>query len=48
MTSLGVRYIQIPVTEEEFNQIDSLKEREQSWRDFALPRLLGTVGTCPK
>jgi len=39
MGELGVRYIQIPVTEDEFKQLDKLKGRDQSWREFALPRL---------
>ena len=38
---LGVRHIQIQVTEEEFKEIDELKGRDQSWRDYALPLLLG-------
>ena len=37
----GIRYIQIPATEEEYEKLDSRKPRSQSWRDFAMPRLLG-------
>ena len=36
---LGIKHIHIPVTEEEFLEIEALKGREQSWREFALPRL---------
>ena len=36
---LGIKHIHIPVTEEEFNEIAALKGREESWRDYALPRL---------
>jgi hypothetical protein len=38
---LGVRHIQIPVSEEEYEEIYKLKGRDQSWREFALPLLLG-------
>ena len=37
--SLGIKHIHIPVTGEEFKEIEALKGREMSWRDFALPRL---------
>ena len=37
-----MKHIHIPVTEEEFKIIDGLKGREQSWREYALPLLLGT------
>lgn len=40
---LGIKHIHIPVTEEEFKKIEALKGREQSWRDYALPLLLGKV-----
>lgn len=43
MGALGIRHIHFPVTEEEFAKLEALKGREQSWRDFALPRLLGIV-----
>jgi hypothetical protein len=39
MKGLGVRYIQIPVSQEEYDEISDLKGREQSWREYALPRL---------
>lgn len=39
--ALGVRHIQIPVTDEEYEEIYKLKGREKSWRDYALPLLLG-------
>jgi hypothetical protein len=35
---LNVKYIQIPVSQEEFDEIEALKGK-QSWREFALPRL---------
>jgi hypothetical protein len=37
--ALGVRHIQIPVTDEEYEEIYKLKGRDQSWRDYGLPRL---------
>ena len=39
--SLGIRHIQIPVSDEEYEEIYKLKGREQSWREYALPLLLG-------
>jgi hypothetical protein len=36
---LDVKHIHIPVTKEEFREIEALKGREQSWREYALPRL---------
>ena len=35
---LNIKYIQIPVSQEEFDEIEALKGK-QSWREFALTRL---------